>query len=437
MASQARQKYLEDNEDENTRPRGLIAAVKSAILRPVQPFFSSTALRAYLTTFLLFSASLTLLALATAAYTLFYWSYVPRIGFERTIHLQFDNVYRPHEQLHNKVIARTKEHPYPYGSVSLVPELVAGQGYDVVVELDMPRTRDNRDAGNFMLEVTMLAAHDRRSTATDSILDSAQWGMIPTSARDEAGTVLAKSRRPAMVPYRSWVVDYIHTAKSLPWYFFNLREEKDKLRVPVFDRVSFGKGRAGLPATLHLEVQSTHRLQIYSAVAHFRARFTGLRWIMYNHRIISAGVFIGAFWITELVFFGLAWAIVSFYLSGATQTTEPKAQLGDSPTKIKAEEEEDSKAVLSDTERTFPTLNGQTPLRYSSPTNGIKQEEDDEDTGLPPVTPAAEADDEDEDMDFFDSGIGTSMESSNPSRRDSIRRRRGRLSDRPDADKAY
>jgi len=144
-----------------------------------------------------------------------------------------------------------------------------------VVELDLPRTRENRDAGNFMLEVTMYAADERKSSSVDSILDAARLAMTPTSMRDDAGTVLAISRRPAIVPYRSWIVDHIYTAKSLPWYFFNLREEKDKLRVPIFEKVSFGKGRAGLPAMLHLEVQSTHRLQIYSAVAHFRARFTG------------------------------------------------------------------------------------------------------------------------------------------------------------------
>lgn len=239
------------------------------------------------------------------------------------------------------------------------------------------------------------------------------------------------------MPYRSWIVDHIHTAKSLPWYLFNLREEKDKLRVPIFEKVSFGKGRAGLPAMLHLEVQSTHRLQIYSAVAHFRARFTGLRWIMYNHRIISAALFITAFWVTEMLFFGLAWAIVSFYLSSPKPEGQSETQFEKTATKIKVEEEEDAKAAMSGTERTFPTLGGQAPLRYQSTTNGIKQEGDDEEPSLRPVTPAAEADDEDEDVDFFDSGIGTSLESSNPSRRDSIRRRRGRLSDRPDADKAY
>ncbi|KAF2209571.1 hypothetical protein CERZMDRAFT_100360 [Cercospora zeae-maydis SCOH1-5] len=419
MAPRSRQKYLEDEIDEDDeRPSGLIAAVQSALLRPIQPFISRTALRAYLTTFLVFVTTLVLFGLAVTAYALFYWSYIPRIGFERTIHLQFDNVYRPHDEIHRNVISRTKEHPYPHGTVSLTPDLVGGQGYDVFVELDMPRTMDNREAGNFMLDVTMYSA----GTVADQIIDAARSAVVPDSTKDGAVSVIAVSRRPAMVPYRSWVVDAIQTAKSLPWYFFNLKEEKDKLRVPIFERVSFARGTAGLPATLRLEVQSTHRLQIYSAVAHFRARFTGLRWIMYNHRIISAVVFITAFWITELVFFALAWGVVSFYISAQPELGDVKAELPDDTATIKGEED-DSKA-LSDTERTFPTLGGQAPLRYSAPVNGIKQEPEDEEPALRPVTPAAEADDEDEDVDFFDSGIGTSMESSNPSRRESVRRRR-------------
>lgn len=434
MASRTRRKYSEDEfDDDDERPRGLIGAVKSVLLRPIRPFVSRTALRAYLTTFLVFATTLVLFALAVTAYALFYWSYIPRIGFERTIHLQFDNVYKPHDELHRNVITRTKEHPYPHGTVSLTPDLIGGQGYDVVVELDMPRTMDNREAGNFMLEVTMYSA----GTVADQIVDAARSAVSPDSTKDGAGSVVAVSRRPAMVPYRSWIVNAIQTAKSLPWYFFNLREEKDKLRVPIFEKAVFARGSAGLPATLSLEVQSTHRLQIYNAVAHFRARFTGLRWIMYNHRIISATIFITAFWFTELIFFALAWGVVSFYISGKQEPGDVKAELPDDKTTVKREEEDESKPALSDTERTFPTLGGQAPLRYVPPVNGIKQEEEDEESALRPVTPAAEADDEDEDVDFFDSGIGTSMESSNPSRRDSIRRRRGRLNERPDADKAY
>lgn len=101
-------------------------------------------------------------------------------------------------------------------------------------------------------------------------------------------------------------------------------------------------------------------------------------------------------------------------------------------------DEEDAKASarLSDTERTFPTLGGKKPLRYSSPR--IKREEEDGETEviLPADGTAAPllADDEEEDDDgvdmesFVDSGIGTSLESTAGGRRESIRRRRGRAS---------
>ncbi|EME88640.1 uncharacterized protein MYCFIDRAFT_201613 [Pseudocercospora fijiensis CIRAD86] len=392
-------------------------------------------LRAYLTTFLVFSTIFVLLGCAITAYILFYWSYIPRIGFERTIHLQFDNVYK-------HATAKRAEHPYPYGSVNLAPDLVGLQGYDVVVDLVMPRTPENQDAGNFMLEVTMYA-QDERAINTPvgmSPLDAARLGLSPASTTPDASSILAISRRHAILPYRSWMVELLHTFSSLPWYFFTLRDETHKLSIPVFDKVAFAKGRQNLPATLQLEIQCTHTLHVYNAVVRFRARFTGLRWIMYNHRIISAFVFITSFWITELIFFGLAWALLSFYFSSSPKPIKEELRAGrDSAGAIKQEADEDMEPVLSDTERQFPTLKGQEPLRYSrSSTSRIKQESDVE-PAIPLVTPAAEADDEDEeDVDFFDSGIGTSLESSNPSRRDSIRRRRGRLSGRADEDqKAY
>lgn len=381
------------------------------------------------------STAFVLLGCAITAYVLFYWSYIPRIGFERTIHLQFDNVYK-------HAYAKRAEHPYPYGSVNLAPDLVSLQGYDVVVDLVMPRTPENQDAGNFMLEVTMYAQDDKaiNSPVGMSPLDAARLQLTPTATTPDSSSILAISRRHAILPYRSWMVELLHTLSSLPWYFFNLREETHKLSIPVFEKVAFAKGRQNLPATLQLEIQSTHTLRVYNAVVRFRARFTGLRWIMYNHRIISAVVFIITFWITELVSFGLAWTVLSFYLSSSPSSTKAEQQNTTEEAKaIKHEAEEDPNPVLSDTERQFPTLSGQAPLRYSrSPTRRIKQEAEEE-TPIPTVNPATEADDEDEeDVDFFDSGIGTSMESSNPSRRDSIRRRRGRLSGRPDEDqKAY
>lgn len=58
-------------------------------LLPVHAAVSKPAQRAYLGTFLFATTSLILVFISTVAYVLFYYSYVPQIGVERTIHLQF------------------------------------------------------------------------------------------------------------------------------------------------------------------------------------------------------------------------------------------------------------------------------------------------------------------------------------------------------------
>lgn len=375
---------------------------QNTVLYPVHLAISRRARRAYLTTFLAVSTSLVLLGIAIVAYTLFYWSYIPRIGFSRTIHLQFDNVFQ-HSQAAN---------PYPYGVVNLAPDVVSQQNYDVKIELELPRTRANREAGNFMLDVSLLAPGK-------SVLETVKDGLASGQPTD-AAPVLARSRRPAILQYKSWAVEHLHRFTELHWYLLGFRQEAEKLSVGVFEGVRFDKGWRNVPGSLRLEVQSSTRMQIYSAKALFRARFTGLRWLMYNHRVISACIFVGTFWTTEMIFAGLAWAALAMVLAPAEEDVK------DEDVKAERIKTEDEQARLSDTERTFPTLSGQSPLRYRSPE--IKQEDQGPSTAIRDVpATGVEADDEDEDADFIDSGIGTSLESSN-SRPGSVRKRRGRSS---------
>lgn len=352
---------------------------------------------------------LILLGFAVAAYILFYWSYIPRIGFEHTVHLQFDNVYHASDPRYDQA-------GNPYGTVKLGRDVVNEQRYDVWVELMLPRTPNNQDAGNFMLEASMHAP--------GSIIDPVKDSVSPGAAA--ADNHIAFARRPGILSYRSPAVEYIYKATELPWYLFGLRKEAEKLSVAMFEGIEFARGWRNVPATLRLELQSSSRMQVYSAKVLFKARFRGLRWLMYNHRIISAVLFIGMFWTTELVFAGVAWAALSFYLESPKVKTEP---IQDGQQRIKQEDDDEVKADLSDTERTFPSSSRQPALRYESPS--IKDEEDDGAVVLPEaVSRATEADDEDEDADDFrDSGLGTSLESG-ASRRDSVRRRRGRLGSR-------
>lgn len=258
--------------------------------------------------------------------------------------------------------------------------------------------------------------------AAGTIVDPVKDSLVPGTA--EADNRLALSRRPAILTYRSPIVESLYRLTELHWYILGWRREADSLKLSMFEGVEFARGWRNVPSTMRLEIQSSHRMQIYSAKAIFRARFRGLRWLMYNHRIISAFVFINSFWITELIFAGLAWTAISLYL----QPTEAKAeQVHEVAEGVKKEDAGESKAMLSDTERTFPSSSRQQPLRYESPT--IKQEEDDDAVVLREAgSKGTEADDEDEDADVvLDSGLGTSLESG-PTRSDSVRRRRGRTS---------
>ncbi|KAF2764930.1 hypothetical protein EJ03DRAFT_331396 [Teratosphaeria nubilosa] len=425
-----------ESEDEDPRTAGRLAVAQNLILQPFRLIFSRTAQKAYFTTFLLIATGFILFGLAVTAYTLFYFSYIPRIGFKRTIYLQFDNVYSATAATGTGLLANSAKaaHPYPYGTVSLAPDMVGAQQYDVAVELDLPRTPANSEAGNFMVEVSMFAPAEKRGTSTGhSIMDTVHAGLAPGSTN--APTMLASSRRSAILPYRSQLIDLAYKATELHWYLLGIRQESEKLRVAMFEKISFPSGWKHVPATMKVELQSEGTMQVYAAKAIFRARFRGLRWLMYNHRIISAVIFISGFWMTEMVFAGLAWFIVTMCLLSSPEDVKAEEVL-EVVDRIKQEPDDSVPPTPkhSETERIFPTSYSQQPLRYSSPR--IKQE-DDEGSGVfltqegHAVTPAAEAeaDDEDDDADFFlDSGVGTSMDSASMRQADSIRRRRGRLS---------
>ncbi|KAI7226661.1 hypothetical protein KC330_g8737 [Hortaea werneckii] len=449
-------KYEMKDEDEmESEPGGLITWIKNLILLPIRPFISKTALRTYLTSILIISTSTLLFIFAITAYILFYYAYVPNLTFSRTIHLQFDAVHT------NQIVNR-----HPYGAATLAPDIITDQAYDVAIELSLPRTPDNIAAGNFMLQVDMLAAAGGKGTAgatTPEYITPEYPFSLPSptptttdpsapAAAPATPNLLASSRRSAILPYRSWPVEALYKLTELHWYLLNFRSETEVLHVPMFEGIVFPATRGGskvstLPGALRIEVQSSHRLQIYSARAVFRARFSGIRWFMFSHRFLAAGVFIAGFWVTEMVFAGVMWVAVaaSVYPRFVTGEKDEGGRDGDARV-VKREDgdeglvdEEDAKASarLSDTERTFPTLGGKKPLRYSSPR--IKREEEDGETEviLPADGTAAPllADDEEEEDDdgvdmesFVDSGIGTSLESTAGGRRESIRRRRGRVS---------
>ena len=254
------------------------------------------------------------------------------------------------------------------------------------------------------------------------------------------GQILAHSRRPAILTYASPLVDTASTLTWLAFYIFGWSSESEHLAISVFEGFEFSTGVDNLPQSITVALEAFHSehdpraLQIYECRVRIVARLGGLKWLMYNHRILSYVVFTGVFWVTSVTcfivtYFLATWLLPGFF-AGVEEGDRPGEKLeqqqlteteSESQPPIKPEES------MSDTARTFPRFasGAAAPLRYDS--LSVKQEEEDlaQSTILQPL----EADDEDEGggeptESFRDSGIGTGRDETSERARSGQRRRR-------------
>lgn len=210
------------------------------------------------------------------------------------------------------------------------------------------------------------------------------------------------------------------------------------LEVPMFEGVEFAKGSVNVPKSVEVVVEADEKMQFYEVGIRIIARFGGLRWILYNHRILSFVLFTMAFWNSSILSMLLIWVILSTRLSLSPRPA-PKSEHDTNGEIIKSEPTDSeifdptSLEDLSDTSRTFPTFGRQMPLHFpgrkKEGVENIKKEEDEVERSMSIHPLAAEADDEgdDEEMagsEWRDSGIGTSREEE---RLAEVRRRRKAL----------
>ena len=247
--------------------------------------------------------------------------------------------------------------------------------------------------------------------------------------------ILFLSRRPAILTYTSHLVSLSSRILSLPLYMLGLKQESEVLHIPMAESALFKKGRANVPAYVLLELQTGQEVQVYDVQIQFKARFGGLRWLMYNHRILSFFAFTTAFWFSEILFTGVGWIALQYIFISSSSKIKTEGAIKEEETdtstvkvETKEEEPETDEPDLSDTPRTFPTYGRQPPLRYVPK---VKDEDSEEyvldETAIQPLA-AMEADDEEDEEDVFrtrDSGIGTSF-SEGGGRGGVARRRSGR-----------
>lgn len=310
--------------------------------------------------------------------------------------------------------------------------LTSQQAYDVTIFLHLPRTTNNLGAGNFMIDLALLAPS--KSSSLEAIPSS-------LSGFNSSASTLARSRRPAILTQNSEIVSTASTFVALPWYVLGWKKESEVLQVSMFEGVEFTKGSANVPDKLKVILEADQKMQFYEAGVRIVARFGGLRWLLYHHRILSFILFTTTFWSSSMLSMLMVWFGLSMYMSSSA--TPPPVPEKDAPDKnglaVKNEPTEEeifdptSFEDLSDTPRSFPTLGRQGPLHFV----GRKKEEEEEKkikkevgeldrmTNIPPIM-GTEADDEAdsearEGSEWRDSGIGTSREDE---RREDMRRRR-------------
>ena len=279
-----------------------------------------------------------------------------------------------------------------------------------------------------------------------------------TKSTNTSASVLARSRRPAILTYTSAIVDTASTLSGIPWYIIGWKKESEVLEVTMLEGVEFAKGWKNIPDMVKVVVEADKKMQFYDVGVKIVARFAGLRYsfssqmhsgallnrlysyILYNHRIISYVFFTATFYLVSMLSTFIAYLVLSSFVSPTSSppsNNEPqssvKAEISDSDSEYFNPR---STSDFSNTSRTFPMLGRRMPLHFSTRSDAPKHEDEDnarikeeEDiemtTGIQPLV--AEADDEDEEEslgNWRDSGIGTSIDEG---RRSGVQKRRRAL----------
>lgn len=167
------------------------------------------------------------------------------------------------------LIKSTVRNGNPYGTASLSSALTAFQPYDITIFLHLPRTPTNLAAGNFMLDLSLISPETAASTA-DKRGSSA-------SANDAHASVIARSRRPAILTYVSPMVDAANTLSGLLWFIIGWKKESEALEVSMFEGVEFGKGRKNIPQGVRVVVEADEKMQFYELRIKIIAKLGGLR----------------------------------------------------------------------------------------------------------------------------------------------------------------
>jgi seipin len=137
---------------------------------------------------------------------------------------------------------------------------MVGQPYKVFLHIDVPESPKNQNLGMFMVCAEM---------------------------RDQNTNLRGHSCRPAILHYKSQLLQTISTWILSPLLILGFKEERQHIPVELFS--NYEDDQAHPVTEVYVEIQSRN-IEFYSVQLHVTAHFTGLRYIMFHWPILSACV---------------------------------------------------------------------------------------------------------------------------------------------------
>lgn len=136
---------------------------------------------------------------------------------------------------------------------------------DVILDLEFPETKQNIDAGIFMISLEL---------------------------KDSENDTIFHSHRPHMLKYKgNPLYEHVETITYLPFYLLGFKEFKQKVRLSMLihtDRHQIDLLNKQLSnVALLIARLSTSQVQIYHASAHFISEVVGWRYFTYHHPWIT------------------------------------------------------------------------------------------------------------------------------------------------------
>ncbi|XP_006817296.1 seipin-like [Saccoglossus kowalevskii] len=198
---------------------------------------------------------LLLLWISVFLYGSFYYAYMPTSAHERPVYLQF----RECEAAGSITGSSIPCSYYPTANVTLVPPehqgqqlLMKGQSYRVLMDIDMPQSPVNENIGMFMVTISFYT---------------------------DGGSVVSVSSRPAILPFKSFLLKILDTLFHSPLLVGGFAREKQNLEVELFENFQDNVYKPAIGALVTFE---TKKIEIYSTTLKLQAHFTGLRYLMFH-----------------------------------------------------------------------------------------------------------------------------------------------------------